>query len=72
MRFRVGRRNGLRPSVQIIITTSVHFVVLREIDDEVLVLARFKREVENGLDLHECTKQCQHVINNRHGCARKG
>ena len=35
MRFRVGQGNGLRPSVQIIITTSVHFVVykLHEIDD---------------------------------------
>ena len=48
------------------ITTSVRFAVdkLAEIDDEILVLARPKREVEHALDvdrfyehLHECAKQ---------------
>jgi len=39
--------------VATIITTSVHFAVykLREIDDEVLVLARSKREFENALEV---------------------
>jgi hypothetical protein len=63
----------LLPSLSpLFITTSVHFAVekLGEIDDEILVLARPKREVENALDvdrfyehLHECgAKQCRYVI----------
>jgi hypothetical protein len=60
------------------ITGSVHFAVdkLGELDDEVLVLARSKREVENALHvdrfyehLHECAKQCRYVINSP--CARR-
>lgn len=60
------------------ITTRVHFAVdkLGEVDDEVLVLARSKREVEITLDvhrfyehLHECAKQCRYVISGP--CARR-
>ena len=52
--------------VATIITTSVHFSVdkLGEIDDEVLVLASSKREVENALEIdrfHEHLGGC--VIN---------
>ena len=86
-RFRVGLRTGLGLCIQIaapaiaiatIISTSVHFAVnkLGEMDDEVLVLARSKREVENDLHvdrfykrLHECAKQCQYVISCP--CARR-
>ena len=52
------------------ITTRVRFAVdkLGEVDDEVLVLARSKRKVENTLDVHrfyehlyECAKQCRYI-----------
>ena len=62
-----------------IVTTSVHSAVdkLGEIDNEVLVLARSKREVENALEvdrrfyehLHTCAKQCRYVISSP--CARR-
>jgi hypothetical protein len=60
------------------ITASVHFAVdkLGEIDDEALVLARSKPEVEKPLDvdrfhehLHVCAKQCRYVISS--SCARR-
>ena len=77
VRSRVRLRTGLGLCIQIaapatavttIVTTRVRFAVhkLGEFGDEVLVLARSKREVENDLDfdrfykrLHECTKQCR-------------
>jgi hypothetical protein len=64
------RRNSVAVQHAVVvpaITASVHFAVdkLSEIDDEVLVLARSKPEVENALDvdrfyehLHVCAKQC--------------
>ena len=93
VRFQVGLRNGLRLglSIQIaasaiavtvatIFTTSIHFAVdkLCETDDQVLVLARSKLEVENALDvdrfyehLHEWAKQCRHAISRPCGRKRK-
>ena len=61
----MGDNYGLRPYIQMIaiaapvitvatiITTSVHFAVdkLGEIDDEVLVVANSKPEVENALEI---------------------
>jgi hypothetical protein len=71
-RFRVRLRTGLRLCILIAAPSiAVHFAVdkLGEIDDEVLVLARSKPEVENDLHadrfykrLHECVKQCRYVI----------
>ncbi len=89
-RFKVGLRTGLGLSTQnaapapavavaTTITAGVHFAVekLGEIDYEILVLARSKREVENALDvdwfcehLHEFTTRCRYAISC--ACARKG